>query len=261
MINKLQPYPLKIILLGIYLIVLIIAEYLVAFNNLLLGLIIVAILIFALLTHSSLTRSQSMSYLLRSMTAIPIIIIIGLSISIVDLPQLFQLILMAIPIFAISYTLIKAQGLTIHDAGLNSNHIRVQLLVACTGILFGIMEYFILHPQPMITTLNLQSLIIAGIIIIITTGFTEELLFRGIIQQNAQNTLGAVYGILYVALLSTALNIGQNSFPDLIFLFLVGIFYGYIFYKTRSIVGISLAHGISNMFLLLIIPLLSLFLF
>lgn len=262
MINKLQQYRLEIISLGFYLIALVIAEYSIAFNNLLLGMIIVSILIFVLLTHSSMTRSESMSYLLRSMTAIPVVIIIGLSMSLIPVPELFQLILVAITIFAISYTLIKAQGLTIKDAGLNSNHILVQILVASTGILFGIVEYHILEPQLLITTLNIQSLIIGSIILIITTGFAEELLFRGIIQQNAQNALGAVSGILYVALLSAALNIGQNSFLDLIFVFLVGIFYGYIFYKTRSIVGISLAHGISNMFLLLIIPLIpSLLLF
>jgi len=61
-------------------------------------------------------------------------------------------------------------------------------------------------------------------------------------------------GLLYTSLLFTALHIGWNSFYDLIFVFSVALFYGYTFQKTRSIVGVTLSHGISNTFLFLIIP-------
>ncbi len=99
-----------------------------------------------------------------------------------------------------------------------------------------------------------QNLIFASIILIISTGLAEEILFRGIIQKNAENVFGAAIGLLYTSLLFTALHIGWNSFYDLIFVFSVAIFYGYVFLKSKSIIGITLSHGISNTFLFLIVP-------
>ncbi|MCC7558339.1 MAG: CPBP family intramembrane metalloprotease, partial [Methanobacteriaceae archaeon] len=112
----------------------------------------------------------------------------------------------------------------------------------------------ILKPKPLIPVLNLEYLLIATTIIIISTGLAEELLFRGIIQKNAQNILKGFSGILYVSLLFTSLHVGWESFIDLIFVFCVSMFYGYAFYKTESLFGITLSHGLSNTFLFLIFP-------
>ncbi len=100
----------------------------------------------------------------------------------------------------------------------------------------------------------METLIFATIILIISTGLGEEILFRGIIQKNAMNVFGVASGLLYTALLFTTLHIGWNSLYDLIFVFLVGVFYGMAFYKTKSILGVTLSHGISNAFLFLVIP-------
>jgi membrane protease YdiL (CAAX protease family) len=253
MIENLKPTRIELVFLIFYLLALITAECFLIFYNLQLGLILEAVIIFALLIHLSVTRSPSLRLLLCSMTAFPIVLIIGLSLPMIPIPQVYWFILSGIILFAISYTLMKAQSLTRQNVGLTWSALPLQLLIACTGIIFGVLEYSILHPLPLNSTINLESLVIGSIIIIISTGFAEELLFRGIIQRNAQNALGAGLGILYSTLLFTALNI-SHSLPDVIFIFLVGLFYGYIFYKTRSIIGISLAHGISNTMLLLIIP-------
>ena len=148
----------------------------------------------------------------------------------------------------------KIQGLTRKHVGLVWGNKKVQLLVGLTGIFLGTIEFIILQPKPLIATLTPVTLITASIILIISTGLAEELLFRGILQKNAENVYGMGMGLLYTALLFTALHIGWNSFYDLIFVFCVALFYGYTFQKTRSIVGVTLSHGISNTFLFLIIP-------
>jgi membrane protease YdiL (CAAX protease family) len=188
------------------------------------------------------------------MMALPIIRIIGLSIPLLQIPTLYWFPIIAIPLFATSYTIIKAQGLNRRNVGLIWGNLPLQLLIASTGILLGCIEYTILQPKPLIPVLNLETLIFASIILIISTGFAEELLFRGILQKNSQNVLGPLYGLLYTALLFTALHIGWNSIYDLIFVFIVGLFYGIAFYKTKSILGTTLSHGISNTFLFLIVP-------
>jgi hypothetical protein len=242
------------ILLLLYLSLLIIAESSILFNNVQAGLSLEAVILFILLINSSITKSNNFSILLRSMMALPIIRIIGLSIPLLQIPPLYWFPIIAVPLFATSYTIIRAQSLSRRDVGLILGNIPVQFLIAITGIFLGTFEYLILQPKPLIPTLNLETLLFASIILIISTGLAEELLFRGILQKNAQNVLGPLYGLLYTALLFTALHIGWNSIYDLIFVFSVGLFYGYAFYKTKSIIGVTFSHGISNTFLFLIVP-------
>ncbi len=237
-----------------YVLALIIAEVTVTFVNKETGLIIEALILMALLINSSLNVSYNYSVMLRSMMALPMIRIIGLSIPLMQIQPLYWFPIIALPLFAASYTIMKNQGLTRQHIGLIWGNKKIQFLIALTGIFLGIIEYIILQPKPLIATLNPLNLIVASIILIISTGLAEELLFRGIIQKNAENVFGVALGLFYTAILFTALHIGWDNFYDLLFVFGVAMFYGYAFQKTRSIVGITLSHGISNSFLFLIVP-------
>jgi CAAX protease family protein len=188
------------------------------------------------------------------MMILPIIRIIGLSIPLMQVQPLYWFPIIAVPLFASVYTIMKIQGLSRRHVGLIWGNKKIQFLIAITGVLLGTVEYMILQPTVLIAVLNPVTLISASIILIISTGFAEELLFRGILQKNAENVFGTIIGLLYAAMLFTALHIGWNSFNDLLFVFSVALFYGFAFLKTRSIVGISLSHGISNVFLFLIVP-------
>jgi len=244
----------EIALALMYMVGLIIAEVSVAYYNLQIGLTLESIILFALLINSSLNVSYNFSVLLRSMMALPIIRIIGLSIPLMQIQPLYWFPIISIPLFAASYTIMRSQGLSLKNVGFIWGNIPVQLLVAATGIFLGSLEYIILQPKPLIATFDLQNLIFASIIIIISTGLAEEVLFRGILQKNSINVFGAFYGLLYMAVLFTVLHIGWQSFPDLIFVFGVALFYGVVVYKTKSIFGVTLSHGLSNTFLFLVVP-------
>jgi membrane protease YdiL (CAAX protease family) len=237
-----------------YLFAIIIAEVSVTYINKEAGLVIEMVILFALLVNSSLDVSYNYAVMLRSMMVLPIIRIIGLTIPLMQIPTLYWFPIIAIPLFAAVYTIMKNQGLTRKHVGLIWGNKKVQFLVAITGIFLGTIEYTILKPLPLIGVFDPVNLITGSIILIISTGFAEELLFRGILQKNAENVFGMAMGLLYTALLFTALHIGWNSFHDLIFVFCVALFYGIVFQKTRSIVGVTLSHGISNTFLFLVIP-------
>jgi membrane protease YdiL (CAAX protease family) len=243
----------KLLAIG-YVLALILAEITVTYVNKETGLIIEALILVALLFNSSMKVSYNYAVMLRSMMALPMIRIIGLSIPLMQIQPLYWFPIIAVPLFAASYTIMKNQGLTREHIGLIWGNKKVQFLIALTGIFLGITEYIILQPKPLIATLDPINLLIAAIILIVSTGLAEELIFRGIIQKNSENVFGAFIGLVYTAVLFTALHIGWNNFYDLIFVFGVALFYGYTFQKTRSIVGITLSHGISNSFLFLIVP-------
>jgi membrane protease YdiL (CAAX protease family) len=84
------------------------------------------------------------------------------------------------------------------------------------------------------------------------------LLFRGILQTNVTKMFGTVFALLYTSLVFTTMHIGWIYFSDLVFVFSVAMFYGYCLIKTKSIVGITVAHGISNSMLFLVMPFVNL---
>jgi membrane protease YdiL (CAAX protease family) len=238
----------------VYFIAISAAEISVTYVNMQMGLVLEMVILFALLIHSSFHESYNFSTLLRSMMALPMIRIIGLSIPIMQIQPLYWFPIIAVPLFAASYTLIRAQKLTRKKIGLVLGNIPLQLTIALSGVILGFTEYLILKPAPLISTLSVETVLFGAVILTISTGFAEELLFRGILQKNAENVFGKVFGLLYASILFTALHVGWQSGLDLAFVFGVAIFYGYAFQKTRSLLGVTLSHGISNSFLFLIMP-------
>lgn len=241
----------------VYLILLVIAELSTTYFNLQVGLFLMSAILFLLLLHSSLNVSHNFSVLFRSMMALPIIRIVGLSMPLMQVPALYWFPIIAIPLFAASYIIMRSQGLSWENIGLVMGNIPIQILIGFSGIFLGFIEYFILQPKPLIAEFNIISLVVASIILIISTGLAEELLFRGIIQKNAENVFGKLIGLIYVALLFMTMHIGWDNIFDLIFVFCVAIFYGYAYQRTRSIVGVTFSHGISNTILFLVMPFLA----
>jgi membrane protease YdiL (CAAX protease family) len=242
-----------LILIG-YLGLLVIGELVTTYSNKEFGLAIHFLVLIALLVQSSMSKSYTYATLLRSMMILPIIRIIGLTMPAMNIPVLYQFLIIALPLFAASFALMKVQGINRKRVGLIKGNLKVQFIIALTGPFLGFIEYNILHPLPLIHTFDAFNLLFGGMILLISTGLAEELLFRGIIQKNAEDVLGMGIGLLYTALLFTSLHIGWNSVLDLIFVFCVAIFYGYAFQKTRSLLGITISHGISNSVLFLVMP-------
>lgn len=241
-------------LLLFYLIFLLGSELFTAYNYFEIGILAHVLLIVGLIINSSLTKSTSFSNLLRAMIILPLVRIIGISIPALQIQPIFWYALVSIPLFVAAFILIKNQNLSRKSVGLITGKLPLQFVVALSGIVFGLIEYQILKPGPIISSPSLIILLLASIILLISTGLVEEIIYRGIIQKNAENVLGKFWGLLYASVLFTILYIGWQSSVELIFVFFVAIFYGYIFQRTRSIFGISLSHGITNILLLLIIP-------
>jgi hypothetical protein len=81
----------------------------------------------------------------------------------------------------------------------------------------------------------------------------EEMIFRGLLQRSAGDALRRM-GVVYVALLFAVLHIGYQSLADFCFVLLVGLFFGWVVQRTRSLLGVTLSHGLTNITLFLIMP-------
>ncbi len=253
-IGAIRPTKVQSLTLICYILILIFSELVTTYYMTSWGIILHVILITALVINSTLTKSVKFSYLLQAMILLPLIRIMSLSIPVMELEPLYWLILMSVPVLVAVWMLMQSQCLSKKMVGLNTRNLPLQLLVGLTGLGFGFVEYLILQPAALVSNLSPVSVIFAGSIVMISTGLLEELVFRGIIQRNAENIMGKIWGIIFTSLLFVGFNISWNSPLDLIFIFGVSTCYGYIFQKTRSILGISISHGLCNVVLFIILP-------
>jgi membrane protease YdiL (CAAX protease family) len=132
-------------------------------------------------------------------------------------------------------------------------YLPLQLLVAAGGLGLGYLEYLILRPEPLANSFNLQSLWLPALMLLIFTGFLEEWIFRGLMQRASVSILQK-YGPWYISFLFAVLHIGYKSWLDILFVFLVGFLFSLVVQRTRSLFGVTLSHGLTNISLFLIFP-------
>jgi membrane protease YdiL (CAAX protease family) len=60
------------------------------------------------------------------------------------------------------------------------------------------------------------------------------------------------WGIIYVSYIFAILHIGFLSWIDVVFVFGVALFFGWVVKKTGSLLGVTLSHGITNIILFIV---------
>jgi len=238
-----------------YLIAATLAEVLTTIVEPRLGLVLHGLLLAALLAHAALTWDQPIHELLLVMAFAPLIRLLSLSLPLAGIPIVYWYFLTSIPLFAAAIMIAQALSYTPRSIGLQirRQQLPLQLAVACIGFVLGYMEYEILRPQPLVRSFSLQEIWLPALVLLVSTGFAEELLFRGLMQRAATHVLGGA-GIPYVAVVFAVLHVGYKSFADVVFVFVVALLFGWIVAKTHTLLGVTLAHGLTNSMLFLVMP-------
>ena len=128
------------------------------------------------------------------------------------------------------------------------------ILAVLSGPLIGWGEGHILHPAALSANGSLSAMILPAILLTAFTGFSEEWLFRGLIQTTASQWMGPTAGLFFTAFGWSLLHIGWNSAPDVVYVCLVGLFWCWIRTKTESTWATGIAHGTANIVLFCVLP-------
>lgn len=223
------------------------------------GIALHAVILFALLLHSALESDtdKNLSRFLMALVLAPLIRILSLAMPLVQFNWLSWFILISVPIFIAIFTCTWLQELRPKDVGLylpSLKHTSIEAGVILIAIPFGILEYLILKPSPMLE-LRPMSFIASALVFIVCTGFLEEFAFRGLLQYNAIRVMSKWSGIVFVATVFGVLHVGNLALLDCLLAFSVGFVYSIVREKTGSIYGISVSHGLINTILFLVAPL------
>jgi|YelNatPaOPRAMG01_1025707.scaffolds.fasta_scaffold07815_5 membrane protease YdiL (CAAX protease family) len=239
----------------LYLAFISLAEAVTVFMDPSLGLFMHSLLFVSLLGLSALWRGfNPASNLFLGLSLAPITRILSLSFPLSYFPRYAWYLVAGALMLLAALAVIRAGDLKPRDAGLTLNRPWVQWAFGLTGPAFGAMEYYILRPEPLASGLSLWEYGLLAFSIAFFTGFVEELIFRGILQGGAVKALGEKAGLLGVASVFAVLHMGWLSMLDMVFVFIVGLLFGFVVLKTGSIVGASISHGLTNVVLFMVMP-------
>ncbi len=242
----------------IYLLAIVIAEVVTVVVHPIWGMTCHILIFIVLIVHSAVGATNLQRPLLLSLALVPLVRIMSLSMPLADIPQIWWYPIIYVPLLVAAVVVMRILNYTGEDTGLTFKRqpvkwLPVQLVVALTGFIFGVAEYFILRPEPIVTELTWQAIWLPALVLVVFTGFVEELIFRGILQRSAVAVFRD-WGIVYASLLFAILHIGFLSWIDVVFVFLVALFFGWVVKKTGSLVGVTVSHGITNILLFLVVP-------
>ncbi len=229
------------------------AEYVLFFISAPWGVVLYFAILASLILHSNFDRSERRGGFWLALGLVPAIRIVSIVISLEELPADQSYVLAGVPVVLGIYLMARHLGYGLDDVGLNGRYIWSQVLTAVSGCGLGIVSYLLLKPEP-IATGPAAGLIFPALVLLVFTGFVEELAFRGVMQR-ASNALGP-WGWVIIAPTYALLQIGRGSLLHVLFSLVVGLYFGLVVHKTKSVVGVSLAHGLLNIALFMAIPLL-----
>jgi membrane protease YdiL (CAAX protease family) len=244
---NLSPYWLDLLALTV-------AEVLTVYLQLLAGIVCHGVLLVVFVVQAALAPDRAQRNLFMVLCLAPLIRILSLSMPLAPIPQIYWYLLIYGPLLAATIIVMINTGLAPRDVGLVSTGWPRQIVIGVViGLGLGVLEYVILRPVPLATSFTLIGVLLPAFILVITTGFVEELIFRGVMQTLSDRVMG-LWSVLYVSLIFAVLHIGHYSILDVAFVFLVALLFTAMVKKSGSLLGVTLAHGIANSMLYCVMP-------
>jgi membrane protease YdiL (CAAX protease family) len=221
------------------------------------GIVFHGLILSTLFIHSALILrvDPATSKLLLAFILAPLIRILSLSMPVAQFSYIAWFSIISIPVYLTIFTCVYLQRLRPWDIGLKlpvKKHLPLEFAIILLAVPLGVVEYLILRPGLLVEP-RLEALLIPVLVMVVCTGFLEELAFRGLMQYHATRTMGFT-GIVLVSVLFGVLHIGNLTILDVLLAGSVGFIYALVVRKTGSLYGVSISHGVINTAMFLIAP-------
>ncbi|VVB70276.1 CAAX protease self-immunity [uncultured archaeon] len=160
------------------------------------------------------------------------------------------------PMFIPIYFIMKDGFISRSEAGLTTDGFWLYAPLAVSiGFAIGWGEYNVIHPQILTPGDDIKNVLILVITMIFFVGLVEEFIFRSSLQTVLEARLGPKAGLILASVIFGFMHSGYHLPLELLYVTLAGMVFGLLFWMSKSLPVISLAHGVTNISLFLITPL------
>lgn len=252
--NSRDPGVFILIAALVYAVMIGVTEIVLVHLDVVLGFLGHVFLIPILLTHYATVMHPQRWRLLPVLALIPLLRVFSLVVVVDEVPELHWYTLAGIPLLLSAFLTIRLLGISYAELGLSIPPRWVsQFGIALTGIPLSWIAFTLLEPDPIVDRLSIGNIAAGVIVLTLFTGYTEEIIFRGLLRPLSNEILGGA-GFLLTNGLFAIMYLGSFSPAYMIFMGLVGAFFGWCAEKTQSLWGIIMAHSMLSIGLLLIWP-------
>lgn len=158
-------------------------------------------------------------------------------------------------ILALCFWHMNQNHISTEEVGFKKNNfVKYILIGSLVGLFTGPIEYLVLKPDPMFPVFELKNLLKDFIYMTFFVGIGEELLFRGLIQNDLVKIFGLRQGILGQGFLFGIMHMTWRSPLEIVFTFFAGLLFGIIYHKTGTLTAPIMFHGVNNTVLVSILP-------
>ena len=202
----------------------------------------------------SLTPSQPLPRALLALALLPLLRMLSVTMPVRLLPQISWYALIGVPLLLGVVITARVLDLSAFRLGLRvQGWWPWQPLIALSGLPLAVIALALMRPQPLIarTDVGVGPVLVSALILLIFVGFTEELVFRGVLQHVAVDVFGRA-GLVWSSALFAFMYLGSLSPSYVLFMLLVGLFFAWCVDRTGSLWGVAVAHGVFVILVLLI---------
>lgn len=178
----------------------------------------------------------------------------------VGMPILFKLTLYSYPIiyapmFIPIYFIVREKMLSRSEVGITLKDFWFYLpLAVAVGFALGYGEYRVLRSGVLVPDFSVESILTLSLTMIIFVGLIEEFIFRSGLQTVMEERLGPIAGLAVTSVLFGFMHSGYHIPLEILYVSFAGLVFGLLFWVTRSLLIIAIAHGITNVSLFLVAP-------
>ncbi len=233
-----------------------ISEYIFAFENLTYGIVLSLFITLAIYIFISvIDMNPEIVKSAESLALIPLYVLFTSSLPWFFINQQYLLPAVYSIILALCFWHIYEHDIDVKNMFyLTGSPIKFLITGAVIAIPTGIIEYLILLPKPAFPSFEIGYLLRDIIYMLFFVSLAEELLFRGIILNDLTNVFGWKTAILAQGILFGIMHMTWRSSYEIIFTASAGVFLGYFYYRTRSLIGPIVWHAANNVLLVAVLP-------
>lgn len=244
--------------ISVAMLMIILAELLLYSGNYRAGTTLHVIILLALSLSSIWIDGNHVGRSIQALSLLPILRLLNMSMPVFSEMTINLYIFIYVPLALPAYFLIRHQDISKEMLGFQFTNMKKYIpLAIVVGLFIALGEHSIIHAGNLIPDLSIGSLLKISIIMIFFVGFMEELVFRSLLQTRLTESFGDLRGLLFASILFGVMHSVYGTIYEVFFTAFAGLVIGYMFQKTNSFPLVTLTHGLVNVFLFGIIPLLA----
>jgi membrane protease YdiL (CAAX protease family) len=237
----------------LYLVAIVITEAITTYLGILPGMFLYTILLIGLINLYYFTDDRGYRQIFVGFVMIPLLRILSLVVPFPKTPQIIWQAMIGIPLLFGAAIAIHLTSLPTIRKDMPRKKWVDQLFFGLCGIPLGMAAFYLLKPEKIVPHFNLFWVILAAIILTFFSALTDEIIFRGIIQESFQTSFGSL-SFLFSSILYAAMFLGTRSIGYILFFGFMGMVFAYWVQKSRSVWGAIIAHSLLNLVFFLFLP-------